>query len=563
MIDIDKIYRVKVKHYKFFLALLTAFMPLTILAQEEWEKDRELEDVQIEIVKDREIKLPEASRNFEKIPPVRADRQNEAVDYIFKNINFNLPDLKINIRPLRIRDEKLPKLYGNYLKAGYGNYNTPYAEAYFNSKRSKDHSYGAHFNYLRSGEGPVDEEHSGSGKINVDLFGKYFTPKATLSGDLGFDQRSYNFYGYPENAEVNKDTLKQYFNDYYLKGSIENSDGDADTQYFIGAQFNYLTDNKNATEIDGQFNLETRYNLSDEAYTKLGGDLEMIIREDELIEQNARHLFRIRPALGFNYEGFKIEAGFNAVYENDTLGTSDKMHFYPTVKASYPFSESIALYAGVGGDIQKNTLKTISEENPFIDSNVEIYHTNKTFDFYGGINTKLNNKLGFEAGFSAATYRNMYYFMNAPDDQSKFHLIYDKGNTAILNVFSELTLTSAEKFRLTARGDYWAYNTDNVDEAWHKPAFSISSLAVYNLFDKLRFSAEAFTMGGIKALDRQTNEAVELDPYFDLNLGMDYLVSDRFSIFFNFNNILAQEYEILYHYPSRGLQFMAGLTYGF
>ncbi|MEX2336285.1 MAG: hypothetical protein WD555_03340, partial [Fulvivirga sp.] len=359
---------------KTYIILFLIGMPFALWGQEDWERDSEIDDVEIEIVKDRIITLPSASRNFDKIPPIGKDDEKAPLNYIYNNINFNLPDLELSMRPLRIKDEKLSKLYGNYIKAGFGNYTTPYLEAYFNTKRSKTYSYGAHFNYLNSKKGPVDGENSGSGKLDVDLFGKYFTPKATISGDIGFNRRSYHFYGYPANEEIGSDTLKQFFNNVYLKGSIENIDEKTDFQYHMGLQFDYVNDNRDASEMDGQFNLETKYLLSDEVFMKLGGDLEVIVREDDLIERQTRNVFRIRPAFGFQYEGFKIEAGFNAVYENDTLGTSDKMHFYPTAKASYPFSDHITLYAGIGGDIEKNTLKTISEENPFIDANIDTYH---------------------------------------------------------------------------------------------------------------------------------------------------------------------------------------------
>ncbi|GAA0894790.1 TonB-dependent receptor [Fulvivirga kasyanovii] len=537
--------------------------PLTLSAQDGWENDGEIENVEIEIVKDREIKLPAANRNFEKIPPPTVDGTRQEIEYFYNNINFDLPDLNVRVRPLRIKDERLSKLYGNYVKAGFGNYTTPYVEGFFNSKRSKEYSYGAHFNYLNSKKGPVDDDNSGSGKIDVDLFGKYFTPKATFSGDIGFNQRLYHFYGYPEGQEVDADTLKQFYNNYYIKGSVENSDEKSDFQYYTGVRFDYLKDNRDATETDAQLNVKLEYALSDQSFIRLGGDLETISREDNLVEKEARNLFRLRPSFGFEYEGFKIVAGFNAVYENDTLGDSDKMHFYPVARASYPFSESIELYAGIGGDIKKNTLKTFSEENPFVDANIGIYHTNKTFDLYGGINGKLSSKLGFGAGFSMANYKNMYYFINSPADQSKFEVIYDTGNTAVFNLFGQVSLNTDEKFRLTARGDYWGYAVDEVEEPWHKPNYKISSLASYNLFDKFLFTAEAYVIGGIVARDTETGDVVKLDALFDLNFKTDYLVSDQVSVFLQFNNIFSKEYEVYYHYPSRGLQFMAGLTYSF
>jgi hypothetical protein len=64
------------------LAIAFGIIPLTSLfAQEpekkrDWETDGEIENVEIEIVKERQITLPKANRNFEKIPPALLNRSS-------------------------------------------------------------------------------------------------------------------------------------------------------------------------------------------------------------------------------------------------------------------------------------------------------------------------------------------------------------------------------------------------------------------------------------------------------------------------------------------------------
>ena len=546
-----------------FIIVACWFLPISLSAQNEWEEvDNEIESVEIEIVKNREIKLPTASRNFEKIPPAKVNSKRRDVEYTYNNIDFDLPDLNVRMRPLRIKDERLSKLYGNYVKAGFGNFVTPYLEGFFNSKRSKEYSYGAHLNFLRSGRGPVDGSNSGSGKFDLDLFGKYFTPVVTFSGDLGFDQRKYNFYGYDEGQEIDEDTLKQHFNNFYMKFSMQNSREKSDFNYFGGVRIDYLKDKKEASESDAQLTVKLEYTLSDQSFVKLDGYIANITRQDSRIDKQSRNLSRIKPTFGFEYEGFKISAGFNTVFENDSID-DENMHFYPVARASYPFSDNVELYAGIGGDIEKNTLRTLSEENPYLNDNVAIFHTNKTFEFYGGLNGKLSKKLGTMVGFSASNYQNMYFFVNSPEDRSKFDIIYDRGNTAVFNLFGQLSFNTNEIFRIMMKADYWGYSTDEVDEAWHKPSYRFTTLSSYNLYGKFLFTLEAFAMGGIKGYDSVNDETVELNPFFDLNFKTDYLISDQVSAFVQFNNIFSKEYELFYRYPSRGLQFMLGVTYSF
>jgi outer membrane cobalamin receptor len=91
----------------------------------------------------------------------------------------------------------------------------------------------------------------------------------------------------------------------------------------------------------------------------------------------------------------------------------------------------------------------------------------------------------------------------------------------------------------------------------------VSAISTYKLYDKFRFEAEAYALGGIKAFDFNTGENVNLDAALDLNFKAEYLVSKQFSAFVRLNNLLSNEYEVLYNYPSRGFQVMAGVTYSF
>ncbi|UII19206.1 TonB-dependent receptor [Fulvivirga ligni] len=549
----------KLIYIVFFFCLVS----MGAYAQDGWgEESGEIEDVEINIIKDLQITLPKANRNFEKIPPLTTDDKPANLQYFFSNLNFALPDIDVKMRPLRIKDESLNKLYGNYVKAGFGNYATPYLEAYLNNKRSKEYSYGAHFNYLNSAKGPVDGKNSGSGNLDLDLFGKYFTKNATFSGDVGFNQRKYHFYGYPEGIELDEDTLKQSFNDIYVKAQVESANKKSPFHYTLGGQYDRLSDKYDARESEGQLFLKSNYDLNEDAFIRLNASLSSISRKDELVEKQSRTLFKLRPTVGFDLEGFKVEAGFNLAYENDSLGDGDKLHFYPVAQASYPFTESIMIYAGIRGDMQKNSLRSLSTQNPYMRSNVPIYHSNKDFDLYGGFKGKLGAKIAFEAGLSVANYKNMYFFVNDSTDQSKFDIVYDEGNTAVVNIFGEIGINSSEKLRVAVRGDYWGYGTDGIDEAWHRPNYKLSGLATYNLYGKFLFDAELYALGGMKGRDND-GDAVNLSPALDFNLKTEYLVSDQVSVFVKFNNIFSKEYELYYHYPSRGFQFMAGLTYNF
>jgi hypothetical protein len=546
---------------KYFLSIVVLILVVSpLLAQEPWEKESELEGVEIEIVKDREIVLPKANRNFEKIPPTTFAQGEDGLEYFFNTIRFPLPLLDIRMRPLRVKDAALEKTYGNYVRGGLGNFGTTYLEAYLNSKRDRNYSYGTHINWFNQSRGAVRDKDSGSGLVEVDLFGKYFTQNITYSASAGMSRQSVKFYGVPEPIE---EVDKQVYQSLYLKGGMTNTNPSDIIQYAAGLRVNLLNDDYDARETELEADLKTSVDISDQVIFYLNSDLSLIGRKGDTFDSNGRTLFRVSPAVGFEYEGFRIRAGMNAVFENDTLSGFDKLHVYPDAMASYTFNEQIDLYAGITGDIVKNTLRTMSNENAFIGPDQPIYHSNKTFSLYGGIKGKLSPELGFEAGFSASNYKNMHFFLNDTTREQEFDIIYDRGNTALVNIHGSLGYSRSDEWSVHVRGDYWGYGTSDIGEAWHRPNYKLTATAFYNLFDKIRLNGEFYTTGGIKSYDFTTDQVVNLKTAFDLNLLAEYLFSSQVSAFVQLNNIFSREYELYYRYPVRGFQFMVGASYSF
>jgi len=525
--------------------------------------DNELKDVEIEIVKDREIVLPKANRNYDKIPPSTPEPRNEELEYFYNTIHFPLPLLDIRMRPLRIRDPELDKTYGNYVRGGLGNFGAGYLEGYVNSKRNEKYSYGAHATYDGFSKGPVGGRNSSSSDFGAEVFGKYFTDQVTFSGELGYAVRSRKFYGAPEVSENGGTADKQAWKNFFIRASAENTDMNSPVDYRTDLTFSNLADRYDAKESLFGVNLATDFPVTAAFDVEIDADLYLMNLQDSAIDRTSRNLFRINPTVGFEYEGFRIRAGFTGVHENDTIDGFNKVHLYPDVHASYTFNEQIDLYAGIGGDIEMNNLHRFAGENPFLNRSVAVYHSNKTFELYGGLKGRMSSKVGFEAGFSVSSIKNLYFYLNDTTDQSRFNTVYDRGNTGVVNIFGAFAYTIPDTWRVNIRGDYWGYATDEVSEAWHRPNYKLSVTAYYNLFDKINLNGEIYTMGGIKAFDFTETEVVNLNAFFDLNFMAEYLVSERFSGFIRMNNIFSNNYERLYRYPVRGLQFLVGASYTF
>lgn len=531
------------------------------LAQAPWGEGGEIEDAKVIIEKDRKIELPKAPRNFEPAPPPAEDDRGGDIQYNFKDIVTRIPTADPQIRVFTIKEDPLDKLYANYVKLGIGNYLSPYAELFTNTKRNERFSAGLHARHFSSVYGPVDRRNSGTGENTVSVFGKHFGDAITVNGGIKYQRDKYYFYGYDPASEVDRDTIKQAFNLIAVNAGIKDNFSDSDISFSLNGDFKRLADRFDARESQANLAFNLDYLLSEELTATIKTSLLASKYSNE--GSMSRTLFRIAPSFAYQLEALTIEGGFNAVYDNDSLVNHQNLKLFPFINAAYSLVDGIQVYGSVSGDVKEQTLSNFVDENPWLKPNVGLLHTIQPLVLAGGIKGVLAKSLAFDAGFSVGDYKNMHYYVNDPEDTTKFTILYDTHGTTLFNLYGELGFTASRVFRAGIRGDYYGYDVRSVAEAWHKPKYKLTASGYYNIYDKIAVTAGAYFMGGIKAREPRGQEAIHLDAIADLNFKLDYLFSDRFAAFLSFNNLLSKNYSRFLNYPSQGLLVMGGIGYSF
>lgn len=531
--------------------------------EKEWTEGGEIENVEIEIIKEREITLPAANRNFEKIPPRPSEPIKPPITYDFQSFSFQAPQLNPQIRPLKLKQENPANVYGGFLRLGFGNYTSPLLEAYYNTRRDKNKLLGAHLYHTSSDKGPVDGRNSGSGSSGLSVFGRSFTKGISISGNAGFENRTTHFYGYPEGTEVEASSIKQAFNLLKISGALSNAKN-SDFSYKLGATLSHLSDKYDAKETEIDLEFSSAYEINEDSKINLKGNYFFISRQDSEIEKKGRSLFVVSPSYAFMaIEDLKVSVGLIAAFENDTID-SKSVHVYPDIKAAYPISPSVEAVASLSGGMEKVSLQSLSYENMWLAPNVPVFHTNKTFDFNVGLKAKLGNKVTAHSGLAVANLKYWYYFVNTDADQAKFTTEYDGGSgTKRANLYASISYVQSEIAKFMLRADLYRYATARIDEPWHRPTYRVTANAFYNLYQKFLFNLDIIAQGGMKAQTPVIHEEVKLDAAFDLNFKTEYLFSESFSAFIQLNNIASSKYPVFLNYPVRGFQIMGGITWSF
>jgi len=236
------------------------------------------------------------------------------------------------------------------------------------------------------------------------------------------------------------------------------------------------------------------------------------------------------------------------------------------------------LYGGIDGGLIKNSFLSLSDQNPWIVSTVQAGYPKKDqfryqhnqFDISGGIRGNIAQQFGFNLQVRFLFFKDMPFFINTSGTTSymsslplnKFMVIYDDGN--LLNFSGEFTYQFGGNVKMWLKGEYNTYSLDSITQPYHKPISLVSLGGSYTIKKKVNIWIEAFLSGKRYALNTdyafpQLWTDIEMDSYFDINLGMSYNISDTFSVWLSGTNLLNSNYQRYYNYPVQGLEIMGGI----
>ncbi len=540
------------------LLLLTAFGFARTYAQGEGG----IPEMEIQIINPLKVTLPKAERNFSKVPALPIEPIMPPIVYDYAVIAFSTPSFSPPVRPLRIKPPELTVPSPNFVSAGFGNYNSPYLRSYISFFPVKSTTIGGlSFFHQSFAKGLVDDENSSSGTTSIMANIKSSNKSVATEAVAGFESRSANFYGYSPGIDVKKDTIKQTYQTYFLSGSISNSKK-SDFNYEFRPSFSYLKDKYQAKESDLSLSLNSHYQMKGSNAVLINAAYSLVTRKDSAIATKARHLFKVTPQYQFSpLENLILKAGLTVVFENDSIGKKD-FHIYPAASATYHLGKNFGLFASLTGDMEKVSLHTLSSENIWLNSQASIFHTNKTFDFSGGITGDLGGGFGVVAGFDFARLKDYYLFQNDSLNQAKFNAVYDDVTRS--NFFAAITFDKGNySFRI--KGDYYSYSTDEQKAAWHRPKYKLDAYVVIKAASKLSIVPRLMVIGGMKAFDFgvASGQITSLSTAVDLSTSLEYNFSGKIGAFLRLNNLLNSDYSLNYHYPVRGFQALAGFTWKF
>ena len=495
-----------------------------------------------------------------------------------------------SIKPARIKSEPTSRLYNNYIKLGFGNYCTPYADIYYNSTRSEDLNYGARAYHKSSWWTLKDYGKDYSSNTEVDIFGKKIWTAHSLAANI-FYNHDYNlYYGFTDslmdqlfpNVELATSDYSQYYNTLGLKANFRSTNMDFHKlNYESNLQISNQHDKYSSNEFHTAFDADVHYGFAfwgtekqivgmqfQLDFFKNTGDSSLYpMQKLPLIDTNAATqsflenstIFAAQPYFQFKAFGFKMNIGLKFAYAN-----TDGFKLLPNITASQTlFNNIMHIIIGLNSDYIHNSWQTLRTENPFVAPRCETANTsfNKLF---AEAKFNLTKKFNINVGASYSLYKQLPFFVL--DTFYQLNNIYKStySDANIFNITLGTTYNLDERFAFGAKGNIYKYKMKGeLEKPLYKPKWDAYITIAYNYNNKFYARLESGLIGKMDALNRENNNWTEetLTMKYGIHLTLEYRHTKALSFFADLDNIAYQRYYYWSNYPSKRIQFLLGLTY--
>jgi hypothetical protein len=514
--------------------------------------------------------------------------QEQQINLSHPDFNYNYLDrqatTKITLQPITpasINVDKRTKYYKNLLIAGVGSLFSPYLNFLHSNGARNSYRFTTQIYHLSAFRNIPEYNNP---YTNTSALVKYekFAGKHIVTTGLKYQLKTNRFYGYSD-QEYNipdSDSLKQMFN--LIKGSIgikSNYRNNKKLIHTINLSGYYYFDKYKTSEANANLslNLYKSFDVTKTLnYQFLGvqGDFDYF-NYKHTVSTN-EFMFSLVPYFKARFGIINFKLGLNFSYLQADGGS---LHFYPDIDATVDLiPEILTVYAGINGGLEKNSFYHLSDENPYVISDIQTKWKDNKFTAYAGIRGNIGQKVGynFEGGWSK--FNDEYFFVNTFYNPSqpvespinKFEALYDNGS--VWHISAELNYTYDTKFKTWLKFRYNGYSLDSLPEPYHKPITEVRFGASYliktvNVWTEIYYSGKRYAYDPkwiINNTDLTSLGYVQtLDAIIDINMGVDYQIKDNLSIFLKVTNLLNYNYDLYYQYPSQGINIMAGIRYKF
>jgi hypothetical protein len=491
-----------------------------------------------------------------------ADTFKQVAPYIIPAQNLFYTYQPMALKPLALtQDTSLDMGTRNFLKAGFGNYTTPYIKAGFSFGDGKTSLINVYADYISSKGKIKNQDYS---KVNVKASGSYFTGKNEAYGSVSISQYDYYLYGYDHALYTyNKQDVLQRLTTVKLLAGFRNKEvTESGINYNPTVEINVFGNRKQATESSLLINAPVEKALGDEFSVKVAAKADLTTYTTQNIIPNNykfnNNIFSIAPELVYATESLSLHGGITPVWDNGQLSVLPNIYG----EAQIP-DKPFLLQAGLTGRFIKNSYQHLTDVNPYLAPITTAQLNTKEIELYGGIKASVGKHFNFSAKAGLLSYKNLPFYINDIAGDLKSFKISNESKVTDLRIHSDVSYISQDKFTITGGLTLNGYTGmhDN-KKAWGTIPLQIDGALRWWAFKQVMIKSDftAYT-GASYLLPGNINKT--LGGAADLSAGAEVSISKNISAWLDINNIFNNKYQRWYGYEVYGTNLLIGVLLKF
>lgn len=542
--------------YKFFVSILACLgLSASVIAQ----PGKEQQTINITTT------FKPVLRNALKInlsgSQLKTDTTVSVRPYVIPSQNLFYAYQPVAIHPLALKqDTSLYLGNRNYVKAGFGNYTTPYAEAGLSFGDGNTYLANFYGRYISS-KGKIANQNYGL--FDARAAGSYFTDKLEIAADVSTFQHLYRLYGYDHSLHsYSAKDVRQLLQNVHAKASVRNiTTNDFNLYYNPSVEIDLFSNKSKLNETGFKLNLPAEKTFGEHFSLKLAAKADLtnytvqgLIGFDTSFNNN---IFQLKPAISYQADAFSINGGITPTWYRGG------MKVLPNVYAEAQIQEDVfSVQAGWVGNYIKNTYHHLSDINPYLDRLFGQVNTIET-EYYGGIKWNLGTHFKLNAKAGLVHYDNLALFINDTlTDGKSFKVVYEP-TANNFRIRGDISYISSDKFSANAGVTLNGYTGLNVNgRAWHKSPVEVNGSLRWWAFNQVLLKADFMFFGGSYYIEKGNN-AFRSGPGADLSAGAEVKITKQIDAWIDINNIFNNKYERWHQYEVYGLNLLGGIRFNF
>lgn len=293
--------------------------------------------------------------------------------------------------------------------------------------------------------------------------------------------------------------------------------------------------------------------ISEGQHISIGLTMDNLIYETPVKDYT---LLQINPCYTLQNDDISLRVGAHADLQT---ANGSGMKFAPDVKLSYTFAGSYVVYVQTAGGTRLNDFRHLNEISPYWDQRQQLRTSYTPIDASIGLKASPADGFGFRLyGGYRITKNELFSLPGSFGSNASCLLLQDKAKVAYAG--ASVSYAYRDWIDFTLKGAYYDWKTESKDDRllWLKPRFGIDFSARGKVADNLHITVDYLYEERSEAAGWKKADAIN-----SLNIGAEYLLFDRLTLFVRLNNLLDKYYLTEAGYPVQGFNVMGGLSFRF